>query len=266
MEHGATADGLPASNRQAVQKAREGAYLQRFRENFASFPEGEVVPSVHPDFLVKTQPRWIGIELTEYHVQEPDEGWGSPMRALEGTEDKVLRTASEQYQSKGLPPVVVNVLWHPHQALDRRRISKLATDLANLVQEHLPETGHSVTIHRRRHPEWRSLPQEVASLTVVRRKSISRNSWKSARGAFVPTLTPPELQQIMWNKEAKVLSYRQQCREVWLLIVARGFEPSTHVDFGSEVEVHEFETTFDRVFFLHHANEYVTELRVRPVS
>ena len=98
------------------------------------------------------------------------------MRAREGTEDKVLRTASEQYQAKGLPPVVVNVLWHPHQALDRRRKSELATDLANLVQEHLPETGHSVTIRRRRHPAWRSLPQEVASLTVVSRKSISRNS------------------------------------------------------------------------------------------
>ena len=86
------------------------------------------------------------------------------------------------------------------------------------------------------------------------------------RGAFVPTLTPPELQQIMWNKEAKVPTYRQQCREVWLLIVARGFEPSTHVDIGSEVEGYRFESGFDRVFFLHHANEYVAELHVRPAS
>ena len=162
--------------------------------------------SEHPDFLVKTQSRWIGIELTEYHVQEPDEGWGSPMRALEGTEDKVLRTASEQYQSKGLPPVVVNVLWHPHQALNRRRIQELAADLANLVEEYLPEIGHSVTIRRRRHhPAWRSLPQEVASLTVVRQKSISKNSWTSVRGAFVPIFTPPELQQIMEQRSQGAL-------------------------------------------------------------
>jgi hypothetical protein len=115
MEHSATADGLPALNRQTLQKARERAYLQRFRENFADFPEGEVVLSERSDFLIRAQTRWIGIELTEYHVQEPDEGWGSSMRALEGTEDKVLRTASDRYQSKGLPPVVVNVLWHPHR-------------------------------------------------------------------------------------------------------------------------------------------------------
>ena len=266
MEHGATADGLPTLNRRTLQKAREWAYLQRFRENLADFPEGEVVPSEHPDFLIMAQPRWIGIEITEYHVGEPDEHRGSSMRAQEGTEDKVLRRASEQHRSKGLPPVVVSLLWNPHQALSPRRKQELAAVLADLVQEHLPETGHSVHIHRRRHPAGRSLPQEVASLTVVRRRSISRNLWTSVRGAFVPTLTPPELQQIMWNKEAKVLSYRQQSREVWLLVVARSFEPSTHIDFGSEVEVHEFETIFDRVFFLHHADEYVTGLRVHPVS
>jgi hypothetical protein len=164
MEHGATADGLLALNRQTLQKAREWEYLQRFRENFADFPEGEVVSSEHPDFLIKTQSRRIGIELTEYHVQEPDEGWGSPMRAREG---------------------------NPHS---------------------------------------------------------------------------PELQQIMRTKVAKVPSYRQQCREVWLFIFARGFEPSTFGDLGLEVEGYWFESGFDRVLFLHHADGYVVELRVRPVS
>ncbi len=262
MEHGATADGLPALNRRTLQKAREQAYLQRFRENLVDFPEGEVVPSEHPDFLIKAQPRWIGIELTEY-VQKPDEDGGSPMRAQERTEDKVLLTASRQHQSKDLPPVVVHVLWHPHEALGRRRIQELAAALAGLVQRHLPETGHSVTIRRRRHPAWRSLPQEVAYLSVDRRIGFSKNSWTSVRAAWVPTLTSPKLQKLMRNKEAKVPSYRQQCREVWLLIVARGLEPSTHVDLGPEVEGYWFESGFDRAFFLHHANKYVAELRVR---
>jgi hypothetical protein len=86
------------------------------------------------------------------------------------------------------------------------------------------------------------------------------------RGAFVPTLTPSELQKIMRDKEAKIPTYRRQCGAVWLLIVARGFEPSTFGDLGPEVEGHQFESDFDRVFFLHHANEYVAELHVRLVS
>jgi hypothetical protein len=246
-------------------KGTERAHLQRFRENFPDFPEGAIIPYERPDFLVITPQGRIGVELREYHVEELDGGRGSRMRAQESTEDRVLRTASEQHQSKGLPPVAVHVLWNPHQPFSRRKIQELAAVLAAMVQEHLPELGHEVAI-RRHHPAWRSLPQEVASLRVDRRVNFSKNSWTSVRAAFVPTLTPSELQKIMRDKEAKMPSYRQECRKVWLLIVARGFEPSTHVDLGPEVEAHEFETSFDRVFFLHHANEYVTELRVRPAS
>ena len=139
--------------REDRKKRQEETYLLRFRENFACFPEGTILPNEHPDFLVETSRGRVGIELTEYHVRESSEGRGSPTRAREGTEDKVLRTASEQYQSKGLPPVAVHVLWHPHQALRSRRIPELAADLANLVLEHLPEPGHEAAI-RRPHPAW----------------------------------------------------------------------------------------------------------------
>src|SRR5918997_3241469 len=263
MEHGATADGLPNRGLRASQKATERAYLERFRQNLAGFPEGEVVSSERPDFLIEEQSRRIGIEVIEYHIQEPDEGWGSSMRAREGTEDKVLRMASEQHQSKGLPPVAVQVHWTPHQAFRSLRVQELATSLAALVQEHLPQPGHEATIRHRRHPAWSSLPEEVTSLSIDRRINFSRNSWTSVRGAFVPTLTPLELQQVMRSKEDKVRSYRQQCREVWLLIVGRGFEPSTFGDLGPEVEAHEFETTFDRAFFLHYFDGSVSELHVR---
>jgi hypothetical protein len=130
------------------------------------------------------------------------------MRAQEGTEDETLRNPSRLYQSKGLPPVAVHVLWHPQKALNRRRIPELAANLADLMLEYLPEPGHEALI-RRHHPAWRSLPQEVASLWVDRRTNFSRNSWTSVRAAFAPTLTPSELQQIMRTKEAKVPSYRQ---------------------------------------------------------
>ena len=60
------------------------------------------------------------------------------MRALEGTEDKVLRLASDLHRLKGLPPVVVHVLWHPHQAFSRRRTQKLAADLADLCRSVSP--------------------------------------------------------------------------------------------------------------------------------
>lgn len=168
--------------KEAVKKARERAYLERFREILADFPEGEVISFEHPDFLVKTQSRWIGIELTEYHVQEPDESWGSPMRARKGAEDKVLRKASAQYQSRDLPAVAVHIHWNSHQVFSSRRVQELAADLADLVQEHLPEQGHEAAIRRRRHPARRSLPQEVTSLSIDRRNNPQRTHGRPCAG------------------------------------------------------------------------------------
>jgi hypothetical protein len=203
--------------REDRKKRQEETYLRHFRENFADFPEGTILPNEHPDFLVETSRERVGVELIEYHVRDPSEGRGSPTRAREGTEDEVLRRAAEQYRSyrsKGLPPVAVQVTWHPHRALSRRRISELATDLADLVQENLPKPNQSVTIRRGRKRAGRSLPQEVASLYVLRWKSVSKGSWSSMRAAFVPTIAPPDLQEILRNKEGKVSSYQRHCREV----------------------------------------------------
>lgn len=110
------------------------------------------------------------------------------------------------------------------------------------------------------------MPQEVASLTVDRRIDFKKNSWTSVRAAFVLTLNPPELEKIMRDKEVRVRSYRQERGEVWLLNVARGFEPSTFDELGPEVEGYRFESSFDRVFFLHYFDVSVSELRVRGAS
>jgi hypothetical protein len=53
---------------------------------------------------------------------------------------------------------------------------------------------------------------------------------------------------------------------VWLLVVARGLEPSTFGDVGQEVEGHRFESGFDRAFLLNHFDGIVTELHIRRAA
>ena len=88
--------------REDRKKRQEETYLRRFRENFAGFPEGAILPNEHPDFLVETRRGRVGVEITEYHVREPSEGRGSPMRAREATEDEVLAVAAEPVPVEGL--------------------------------------------------------------------------------------------------------------------------------------------------------------------
>lgn len=139
------------------------------------------------------------------------------------------------------------------------RVPKLANELADLVEVCLPEQGGEVAI-KHPHPAWGSLPREVSYLSVRRNKVSTKNLWVSTRGAFVPTLTPLDLQNRIEEKEGKLTYYRQKCSQVWLLTVAHGLEPSTFGELAPEIEEFSFETSFDRVFFLHHADELVFEL------
>ncbi len=104
------------------------------------------------------------------------------------------------------------------------------------------------------------MPPEVSYLSIRHKKVLSKNLWVSTRGSFVPVLTPLDLQKRIQEKEGKVISYRQKCSQVWLLIVAHGFEPSTFGELAPEIEGFRFKTGFDRVFFLHYANELLVEL------
>jgi hypothetical protein len=145
--------------KEALKKETELRHLRRFQENLLAFPDGMVCVGEAPDFLVNTGHGYIDIEHTQWFRESNNPG-GSRMRARESTQDKVLRLASSGYESRGLPPVWVNVLWSFRDLLTPSRIRQLANVLADLVEAHLPEQDGEVTI-KHPHPAWSSLPPEV---------------------------------------------------------------------------------------------------------
>ncbi len=241
-----------------MKKQTEVNHLLRFRQNLPAFPDGMICGGEAPDFLVNTRHGYVGVEHKQ-SFRESDNPDGSRMRAGENKEDKVLRLASSRYEASGLPPVWVNVLWSLQNRPTASRVHELANDLAVLVEACLSEQGGEVAI-KHRHPAWGSLPPEVSYLSIRSNEIFSTNLWVSTRGAFIPTLTPFDLQKRIEEKEGKITSYRQKCSQVWLLIVANGFESSTFGELAPEIQEFSFETSFDRVFFLHHADEFVVEL------
>jgi hypothetical protein len=249
--------------KEVLKKQIEFRHLRRFQQNFPAFPDGMICVGEAPDFLVNTRHEYIGIEHTQF-FRESNNPSGSRMRARESPEDKVLRLASSRYESRDLPLVWVNVLWKLDELpTSSSRVPELASLLADLVEVHLPKQDGEVAI-KHPHPAWRSLPQEVSSLSIRRKEIFSKNLWVSTRAGFIPTLTPLDLQKRIREKEDKVFSYREKCSQVWLLIVANGLEPSTFGELAPEIEGFLFETSFDRVFFLHYADELLVELNTRP--
>jgi hypothetical protein len=237
--------------KEARGKGTEEYHLRRFIECFPEFPDGKLTLSEHPDFLLETSDAIIGIEHTRYI--------NSDLGAKESVENVALRLASQTYESKGYPPVEVRVLWNFDEKPTKRTMHQFVDTLSEFVASHLPSPGDEVAI-RYPHWAWRQVPQEIISLTISRRRTMDSNFWVSTRGGFVAELTSADLHSIIRKKEGKVSSYRRSCTQVWLLIVANGFEPSTHCDLAPEIEGFQFETNFDRVFYLHSFAGMVVEL------
>jgi hypothetical protein len=235
----------------------ENQHVRRFAANFAEFPEGELCASEHPDFLLTTPNRVIGIEHTRYI--------NGDLSRYENVENIALRFASQSYERLGPPPVEVHVHWSFHDKVVKRTMQQFVNAFSRFVSTHLPAAGDEVTI-RYPHWAWRHMPPEVDSVTISRRRTMTENFWVPTRGGSVPTLEPANLREIIEKKERKLPTYRQSCAEVWLLIVANGFEPSTHCDLAPEVERVKFKTDFDRVFFLHHFGGFVTELHTESTG
>jgi hypothetical protein len=245
---------LSGGRKEARGKVSEENHLRRFRNNYSEFPAGKLTLSDHPDFLLETSDGVIGIEHTRYIRGN--------LGADEHAESKALWLASQAYEHKGYPPDEVHALWSFHEKPTKHTVPQFVDNMSEFVARHLPNPGDEDTIQYP-HWAWKQMPQEIISLTISRRRSMEKNFWVSNRGGFVPELGPADFEEIIRKKEGKVSSYQQNCSQVWLFIVANGFEPSTHCSLAREIEGFQFDTKFDRVFFLHYFDGFVVELSTK---
>lgn len=247
-------------------KAREKVHLQRFRECWPDFPAGEIRDHEEPDFIVTTEGTTVGIELRSFYYDEL-KGKGSHSQQQESLRTQTVDSAARRYQDKGLPPVNVSVLWNDRRPLDKKLVKSLEEPLFNLVKENLPEPRQEVFLG---HPDatWKSLPKEIVALWIDRFGPPSESLWSSQGGGAIPCADVEDINQAILAKEKKIPAYRRSAAdlataELWLLVIASGFTASGSCKIAPELEDHCFETSFDRLFFLHYAEGKALELRRR---
>lgn len=243
------------------QKKREREHLERFRNACPAFPAGDITETEEPDFIVATLSGNVGIEHTDFHLDDARPG-GSPLRAQETLRRQVVSSALSRHESRQLPIVDVLLTWSGQHNLTPRRVKQLTPVLADFVEEHMPGSNQ---VARIKYPAdgWESLPAEITSVRIARFDVLTDNHWDFVRSGWTPSLKPDALSAVIAKKEPKIPTYRQSCREVWLLIVAHGFHESSFSELSDETRGHEFATAFDRIFFFRYFDGDAVELMLR---
>ncbi len=245
--------------RATLQKQGEKAFLEKFRSLYKHFPDGEIIDFEAPDFIIKDGDMRLGIEVTEFPSQPSS---GEPPRAQENRRARALRRIEEACKANGLLHFQVSVDFHPGRRLEPNRESDFVNELVQLIQRNLPDTRNTIRLSST--PKSRDLPpEEVTSVWIYQPSNLDEQSYVvSSFGGVSPRYTSHELQEEINRKEGKVPTYRQQCLQVWLLIAGGQILPSTWIDLPSGIGEYKFQSSFDKVFFLHCYRKQVTELRL----
>ena len=227
-----------------------------------------------PDFVVDFNGEKLGIEITEINIpqetyEEPLKEnnandrrsenpayrmYGKPLREHEVAKQRIVDRAREKAQASGLPPLRVAV--HFAGNIPKGREKSLTTALFEMVRSHCPERGHRIELD-----ELYGLPDEFW-LIRIHNYANPVDWWNYIEPGGVETEFSDHLQQIIDDKSAKVPQYLKHCNTCWLIIVALGDRPSSFYLPGSQVTTTQYQSAFERVFFMNKAHRIITELQV----
>lgn len=240
-------------------KQVEEHQLSLFRGLIPDFPEGSVISTEVPDFLIEGQNSVVGIEITSIH--RGNQPKFSKLQAVESMRHRVVQQAGKSYLAMGGPAIRCTV--HMNGPLIRQaEMGPLSHAIADFALRNLPGPESSVELD-----DFSCLPLLASQLSAVSiyRTDILTETFFSAPGAtWVPPLTRSDVASMLAQKEARYPAYRARCDEAWLVMVANYGTMSTWFDFPKDLGQLSVPTTFDRVYLLDGFGRKAHGLAPRP--
>ena len=239
-------------------KGREVLLLMDLKVSYPGFPEGAVLRSETPDFLVKSAGgRKVGLELVEVY-RGGGRRKGSLEREREGLEEAVLGLAERIYYAEpGASPVHAYLTWY---SLGDRRgplprsVRELAEAVARIVRE-----GATVWANGGRlelgpeELEGTPLGGVLHGLSARTTGFVGENGRDSAWGRSLSYAREAagvgDLEPAIAAKDRVYEDCRKRCDQAWLVVALTG-GPSSFDDALDEVLVHGFASRFDRAVML----------------
>jgi hypothetical protein len=241
-----------------------------FLELFGGLDESSREFTDVPDLIVRHNGKSVGIEHTRLYREDPTISAGRQLLPQEKIHWRLLERANESFQQLSNRLLWLYVTFKEPFNYRQRDIEHEATILAQSVLAVLSRSpasdiGDSVV----RLQSWKAqrlglpFPAGVTAydFTVVRKPGLEL--WAPAYGGAVPTLTTPQLDAVIREKETRLVRYRSRCAKVWLLVVTDAGLPSSHFDITEALEHYVFTSAFDRIFLFTPFQRRLIKLRTQ---
>ena len=221
----------------AENKERERVCVKIFKEAYSKFPQGKILDDENqekPDFIVLTKNGKIGIEVTSIVDRK--------QKRSESECEKAVLEARRIYEMQHLPNLQVSVHIGCEKVFNKKNRSHFANAIAKQVINNTPPPKSYILIF--------NLP------------SLTQNHWHVPSGGICREDFEAELQDVLDEKESKIANYSPDCREQWLLVVAENMSASTFYEASEKTILHQYKSSFNKVFLLELFKGKLIELKL----
>jgi hypothetical protein len=240
-----------------MEKTRERAHVDHFKEICTFFPEGDIKSGEAPDFTVPTEGGLLGIEHTE--IFQPDTSTKENyLQAQDSLARKVVAKAKSLYLQSHTRPLLVQVLFNSNVTITKHEVGGLAQALVSLIDGASIDPGSTIVLKRTR-GNRELFPHEIATVSI--RSNVKDSRWEASSLGYPSTINEQQLQQKIDLKEAKLDRYVRKCSQLWLLIVADNVRIPSTVYLTPEASVHRYSSKFNRIFFFSNSSRSFVELQ-----
>lgn len=209
-----------------------------------------LVDNLHPDFLIRSSGCTIGLELTELFRTEIQNGQPEHVRAFE--QSKVIAEAREKYIVAGGVPLHVSIHFTNEKFTKQNRTS-IAEWVANLILNNQPNPDSS--FHWTWHDaEYGTYPDGINSVSAYCLIDGCQHFWQGPTAGFVNAGFEQVLVQAVKDKENKIESYLQNCKECWLMLIADWTQGASFFEWTSEAISWVPANRFSKIYFFDRFN------------
>lgn len=238
-------------------KRHERFLLERFIDA-SRLPLDIVEERETPDFLVRFDERYIGIEVTQLFVSH--DANGPLLQAQEAISSRIVSKARKLYEMAGGPPAHVSAHFYMNRDLRNLNRDNLARRLADVVLQLNLVSGQR--------SDWRrgagngDLAEYIAFVHALGVPTRDMAHWGVPRAGWVAPVTAEALQARIKQKAERLVKYQETVPETWLVIVADGTKPSQLFEVRPDFNAGDILSPFARTFFYAHPERAIVELGV----
>lgn len=261
------------SHNQEKKEKKEWAIINMFRSSYPYFPIGELEKSESPDFLLRSEGKLIGIELTELKYEREDKLFN--LRAHEDFLTYMMEDAQHIVEQTCEYKLMVEVLFSDDISPTVLMVNEearllvrqgLAESIAKIVSDNIPEaTGIKYKVDRTSKYGYHSLHSKIQSITILNVTGRwYEGLWYAAIATKVKPLSISSISQRLVAKNCKLQKYNPTCDEQWLVIIQNSFlMSSSYNSEAAEVALaHIYRSNFDKVFVFERSEGMVSRLNI----